>query len=288
MSDIKGLGLIPSPIDRRTLLMSAFLPTFPIPRKKDYTVQMTKVRDQGQEGACVGFATAVGVREFQEKKEHNRYIVLSPRFLYEEARKIDGFPDDEAGTSCLAAMKVLKEKGVCEEEFWPYSVEHPGRPKPGVEENAKQYRIKGYAKLDSLETMKRSLIVNGPFLIGVPVYNNWRTQAVWETGKVPMPPENESPVGGHALCVVGYDDDTQLFKFKNSWGPDWGDEGYGYLPYQYMNLDFSEAWSATDLIDNPETLVQAKERVLKNLGVDYIEEESEEGFETSSQQITYH
>lgn len=288
MSEVKGLGFIPSPNDRRNLMMSAFLPTFPIPEKKDYTEEMTPVGDQGEEGACVGFAVAIGLKEYQEKKEHQRHIPLSPRFVYEEARKIDGFPDHEQGTSCLAAMKVLEQKGVCEWDFWPYDVQRVGEPKPGTEENAKQYRIQAYGQLDSLETMKRSLVVDGPFVAGVPVYENWRTQEVWGTGKIPAPPENENPIGGHAICMVGYDDDTQLFKFKNSWGPRWGENGYGYLPYQYMELEYSEAFSATDLIGNPNDLIRAKERVLEKLGEDFIENQPGKAFENTSQKVTYH
>ena len=69
-------------------------------------------------------------------------------------------------------------------------------------------------------------------------------------------PGNSSLRGGHAICVVGYDDDTQLFKFKNSWSNSWGDNGYGYLPYEFMgmvdnhNQLICEAWSATDLIED--------------------------------------
>jgi hypothetical protein len=47
----------------------------------------------------------------------------------------------------------------------------------------------------------------------------------------------------HAVCVIGFDDSTQLFKFRNSWGPSWGDNGHGYLPFSYMRYYMSEAWA---------------------------------------------
>ena len=180
MSEIKGLGFIPSPEDRRDLLMSAILPVFSAPSKMDYTQQMTAVRDRGSEGTCVGFACAVGLKEFQEKKEHTRDIELSPRFLYQKCKEIDGIPNQE-GTYIRTALSVLSEAGVCEESYWPYKAQEPGAPKPGADENAGRYKIKtgAYARLDSLDTMKRSLIVNGPFVAGVPVYENWSSQEVW-------------------------------------------------------------------------------------------------------------
>lgn len=292
MSEIKGLGFFPSPEDRRDLLMSAFLPVFSTPPKIDFTEQMSDVRDQGSEGTCVGFACAVGVKEYQEKIEHTKQIGLSPRFLYQKCKERDGFPDQE-GTYIKIALEVLNEIGVCEEQYWPYIAHNSGSPKPGAEENANRYKIKAgaYARLDSLDTMKKSLVVNGPFVAGVPVYENWSTQDVWSTGKIPMP--GNSPLrGGHAICVVGYDDDTQLFKFKNSWTTGWGDNGYGYLPYDYMELldeedkKICEAWSATDLIEDPEPLVRAKEKVLQRLEIDYKGDTKE--FKGSDQTIEYH
>jgi len=51
---------------------------------------------------------------------------------------------------------------------------------------------------------------------------------------LPLPGANESIVGGHAVLAVGYDDTTQLFTFRNSWGAAVGDKGYFYMPYAYL------------------------------------------------------
>ena len=284
MTEIKGLGLIPSPEDKRDILMATFLPTFSVPSKLDYTDKMTPVRDQGPEGTCVGFASSCGMKEYQEKKEHGKEIDLSPRFLYQECKKRDGMPDTE-GTHIRIALEVLKEIGVCEEDYWPYIARNPGSPKPGAEQNANHYKIKAYARLDSLEVMKKSLVVNGPCVAGVPVYNNWQTQEVYSTGKIPLPGDSRI-VGGHAICIVGYDDTNQVFKFRNSWSDGWGDNGYGYLPYEYMELRESEAWSATDLIEDPETIVRAKEKVLQKLEIDNKGETK--NFKSNNQTIEYH
>jgi len=49
-----------------------------------------------------------------------------------------------------------------------------------------------------------------------------------------MPDLKERSLGGHAVIVMGYDDDTECFIVKNSWGTKWGDKGYFYMPYDYL------------------------------------------------------
>lgn len=111
--------------------------------------------------------------------------------------------------------------------------------------------------------MKRSLLVNGPFLAGVKVFKSWFNKKAERSGFIPMPKRNEELMGGHAICIVGYDDKLKIFKFKNSWGAAWADQGYGYLPYAYMEKYSSDTWSATDLIENPKALVRLR---MKNTG----------------------
>lgn len=87
MSEIKGLGFIPSPEDRRDILMSTILPVFSAPRKVDYTEQMTAVRDQGEEGTCVGFACAVGLKEYQEKKNAQLTLAFHQDFYIKSVKR---------------------------------------------------------------------------------------------------------------------------------------------------------------------------------------------------------
>jgi C1A family cysteine protease len=256
------LGCKKDPEDLRDIPMGLVLPAIPVPLSIDYTSKMTPVRNQGDEGTCVAFASVVGVKEFEDQKEYRKLIELSPRYVYSLCKKFDGFPEEE-GTYPRIAMKMLLKYGVCPEFFWPYRPFQNNDHKPGADQKAKNYRIKAYARLKDIAEMKRSLMVNGPFLAGVKVFDSWFDPSVARTGMVPMPKKGEDLTGGHAICIVGYDDRKKLFKFKNSWSKKWADRGYGYLKYEYLSRYCQDAWSATDLIVNPKALVKKIEELLK-------------------------
>ncbi|MFH1128127.1 MAG: C1 family peptidase [Candidatus Omnitrophota bacterium] len=256
-----SLGCKKDPKDLRDIPMSLVLPAIPIPVGIDYTAKMTPVRDQGDEGTCVAFASVVGLKEYQDTSEFKKLIELSPRFIYNLCKENDGAPSEE-GTYPRVAMKMLVEYGVCPEAFWPYFPYQTDEPKKGAQKLAKKYQIKAYARLKGITEMKRSLVINGPFLAGVEVYKSWFNQDAEKTGLIPIPKPNEELMGGHAICIVGYDNAKKLFKFKNSWSAKWADCGYGYLPYAYLKKYCSDAWSATDLIENPKALVKKLEQII--------------------------
>src|SRR4051794_19382827 len=89
-----GTGYIPSPIDKRDLIMGGFLPLVLLTPEIDYsTDKVVKVRFQGTKDTCVGFAFAA-MKEYQELKEHKRYIPLSPLYLYQKCKEVDNIRDD--------------------------------------------------------------------------------------------------------------------------------------------------------------------------------------------------
>jgi len=238
----RPLGYVPSPPDSRDYILEVSKRLY-IPSSIDYSSEMTPVEDQGSEGSCVGFACD-SFKEWQEKKDWERVINLSPRFVYEEARKIDGLPNCFDGTNLRAAMKVLNKKGLCREETCPYIPNHPVTITQKMYKEALMYRIKEYWNIRR-EDIKGALVQNGPIVAGVSVYQNWFADSVEETGIIPLP--SGKLLGGHAICLAGYDDDH--IKFKNSWSTDWGAQGYGYLPWEY---EISEAWVTVDnIVDEP-------------------------------------
>ncbi|MCK4995180.1 MAG: C1 family peptidase [Candidatus Omnitrophica bacterium] len=248
---IKKLGCIKDKFNGKDYLMRAYLPVVKLPKKIDYTKKLSPVRDQGNEGTCVSFACASGMKEYQEMLDYEKLVELSPRFIYSECKKIDGMPESE-GTTLRAAMQVLSKKGVCQEKFWPYKPYQKDKAKKGFSTNAKKFRIKTYARILNLNELRLNIATKGPCIIGVQVYEGMMKT---KTGLVPMPKKNESALGGHAICPVGYDDTKKLIKFKNSWSDKWGQKGYGFLNYAYIEQYMIDAWSSVDIEDpNPLTL----------------------------------
>ncbi|QNF28516.1 C1 family peptidase [Metabacillus elymi] len=221
---------------------------------------MLPVRNQGQENSCVGFGVSA-CKEYFDKKEYSKDIILSSRYVYEEARRTVGIPDEQIGTPIPAALDTLVKQGICEESFWPYTENNKGTPNSDYNENAKKYRIKSYAKITSTMDAFKFLTTHGPCVMLVPVYKSWSEEPAQSTGKLPIPPLNlelvkkekfpvsdkDTPEGMHCICIVGYNDETQTLKFKNSWGS-WGDCGYGYLPYEYFSLDTIECYTMIDIV----------------------------------------
>lgn len=246
-----SFGLHKSLFDNRDYLIFGFFTAITLPEKYSVENDMTPVRSQSKEGACVGFALATGVKEWQEQKDYSKFIELSPRYIYEEAKKISGHT---SGTTLRAAMKVVREKGVCEENLWPYEVPQISAKSPSADSNAKRFKIKTYARITNLNELKHSLVQFGPILIGVKVYSGMKEAK--DTGIVPNPScWNRKVLGGHALCAVGYNNKSPHFKkdghikCKNSWGKDFGDKGYIYLSYKYIKANMIDAFSCVDILD---------------------------------------
>lgn len=237
------VGIQPDPPDDRDILMVSLLPEVELPVKKDYRNLMGSVRDQGDEPLCGGFSSS-SMKESQEWKERGKFIRFSPRHSYVMSRIVEPIKGD--GTTLRALVKALHQFGICEESFWPFIPGKEGSPKPGADENAYQYRISAYARLHNFSDITRSLIANGPGLIGLHVTPEW--YSIPETGIMEPLEDWVYSYGGHAVCYCGYDRENKLLLIKNSWGADWGDKGYAWIPFETVEKLWISAWSATDLI----------------------------------------
>lgn len=242
-----------------------------LPNEIDHTLDMSPVKDQGNLGSCVGFAVSA-MKECQERKEHLEEIAKGKRgrpkvydyseaWLYWNSKKVDPWPNEE-GTSIRYAMKVLQKIGVPTEKGWPYKdvndVNQVGEPKKWADLVARWALIGKYWRIETLTELRLALI-NGPVPIGVPCF--YEFFFVGSDGVIPYPSNSNQIYGGHAICAVGYDNDKQLVKFKNSWGKTWGDDGYGYLPYKYIEDFLWDAWTCEDLNVTRDMLKGARELI---------------------------
>ena len=221
----------------------------------DYTEEMSPVKNQGSLGSCVGFAV-VAMKEWQEQQEHLKELAegkkykrrpknydLSEQWLYYKCKEIDCWPNEE-GTSIRFAMTTLNKIGVPCEKAWPYNTKTTGKPKRWARLVARWSLGGEYTRLLTPEDIIKSLRNNGPVPIGVGVFYEMFYP---NNGMIKYPSDPNTCYGGHAICLVGWNPESKLFKFKNSWGDDWGQEGYGYLSYAYIRDFCWDAWEIKDL-----------------------------------------
>jgi C1A family cysteine protease len=133
-------------------------------------------------------------------------------------------------------IKSVNQQGVCPENLWPYIVKKfKTKPSKSCYTLALKDKALKYGTINqTLTDMKSCLASKYPIVFGFTVYQSFESDQVAKTGIVPMPGRNDSPLGGHAVLIVGYDDVKRLFKVRNSWGASWGDKGYFYMSYDYL------------------------------------------------------
>lgn len=218
-----------------------------LPTKVDLRAGCSPVVDQGQLGSCTANAIASGLREYLELKAGQPLTTLSRLFLYYEERSLEGTIGEDSGAEIRDGMKVLNQIGVCPESDWPYDINTFTNPPTNQEvTDAAAYKINEYHRITSLNLLKAALAQGLPVVIGIDVYESFESDQVAKTGIIPMPnTDTEKYLGGHAVLVVGYDDNRDIFFVRNSWGTLWGDQGYFYLPYNYYNKGYvSDCWTS--------------------------------------------
>lgn len=243
-NEMYALGCRPDPRDDRDHLLTA-APVGDLPEAHSWRDILPPVRNQLNEGICVGFSTAAMLEAFEAKS--GRQTVLSPRYLYFLCKRLDGAPGEQ-GTYPRIAMKVANDMGTVQERLLPYRPNQQVDPAlvDALAPEAAPYRTQSYARIRNVEDLEAALYHNGPVVAGVTVYRAW--YSVGADGIVPM--DRTNPLGGHAILIVGYNRATRLLEFRNSWGG-WGNSGYGYLPYDYLTDDGADLWTAVDCDPNP-------------------------------------
>ncbi|NBC50022.1 MAG: DUF4214 domain-containing protein [Gammaproteobacteria bacterium] len=228
-----------------------------IPTAVDLSANFPLPGDQGRQGSCVGWATAYAIKSYFEKREigwelDRREHVFSPAFIF-NAIALPGcggsYPND--------ALERLSTVGAATMDKMSYTdQECSTQPNAGAVDQAYNYRIQSWGTLRTVADMKAQLANRRPVLLGIQTYPSFNAltgpDAVYNTF-------SGSPQGGHAVAIVGYDDDRYggAFRVINSWSTNWGDGGYFWFPYDAVSEPnvFMAAFSLEDRA-NDETPVE--------------------------------
>lgn len=251
------LGWLPDVPDTRDIPFAA---VFRIPRKlparADLRAGCSPVEDQESLGSCTAQAL-VGALEFLElralsapsdkseianpKSKISRFRDLSRLFVYYNERAASGTVQEDSGAMLRTGIKTLKAQGVCREALWPYAIRRfTEKPTATCYTEAADHQVTAYQRLnrtspvDALAEMKACLAMGLPFVFGFAVYEHVMSAAVARTGRIRLPGKGERMLGGHAVMAVGYQENTRMVLFRNSWGAAWGQAGYGQMPYAYL------------------------------------------------------
>ena len=201
------------------------------------------VYDQGQIGSCTANAIGAAHQFEQMKQDKEKAFNPSRLFIYWNERDMEGSVGQDAGAQIRDGIKSVVSLGVCPESQWDYDTSRfTTKPPQPCYDEALKHQVMEYQRVDNtLAAMKGCLAEGYPFVLGFSVYESFESDEVASTGDAPMPGPRESQLGGHAVMAVGYDDATQRFLIRNSWGPGWGKDGNFTLPYEYLtNSDLSD------------------------------------------------
>lgn len=221
------------------------------PSSVDLRKWCSPVEDQGDLGSCTANAGA-GLLEYFERRAFGRHLDASRLFLYKVTRNLLNWTGDR-GAYLRSTMKGMVLFGIPPEKYWPYDVSaFDEEPSSFCYAFADNYKTIQYYRLDpagttpgrALSNVRESLAGGIPCMFGFSVYSCMPGQG--EGGDIPFPDPADTLEGGHAVVAVGYDDSHRVGKdrgallIRNSWGTGWGEKGYGWLPYAYVEQELAD------------------------------------------------
>lgn len=226
----------------------------PLPERVSLEKFAPRRLNQGQQGSCVAWASAYGARTIVQAEATGtdpNSTAFSPSFLYNQI-KLD---NQCQGAYIYKAMETMLAGGVLPLSKFAYNDESCQKQPTGDDkQQAQQFRIKGFQRLSlngddqrtDMLAMKQQLSQGSPVVIGMMVGGSFMQDMAGR--EVWMPTQNDyrmAGFGGHAMCVIGYDDYKEggAFQIMNSWGPEWGQNGLAWVRYADFDFFAKEAYA---------------------------------------------
>ena len=232
----------PDGVDFRDKMYIPTLVEVPVQRElKVYREVGAPILDQGEEGACTGFGLAtVAHYLLLTRKDSRDPAPISPFMFYDMARRYDEWAgEDYEGSSCRGAIKGWYKHGVCKQALWSSSSNKIKALSEDVVTDAAARPLGAYFRVNhkDLVAMHSAITEAGVLYASATVHTGW--EKVKSNGKVRL---ETTPLGGHAFAIVAYDQEG--FWIQNSWGGDWGHEGFCHITYQDWLVNGTDVWAA--------------------------------------------
>jgi C1A family cysteine protease len=232
----KHYGWRPDTPDMRDHLL-AVAPAKKLPATTSLRSAMPPVYDQGELGSCT--ANSIGaILELNQRKQNEPNAATPSRlFIYYNERVMEGTVSEDSGAEIRDGIKSVAQIGAPPETSWPYDVtKFATKPPAKVYTEAKKHQALRYSRVVQDTVPIQTVLAGGEAIsFGFTVYTSFENN-IGPDGIVPMPQTDEKVLGGHAVVAVGYKPiKGQLyFECRNSWGTDWGDAGYFWMPAAYV------------------------------------------------------
>ena len=202
--------------------------------------KLPPLKFQGHLGSCVAHGVRFSIVAADMAIGINVPIEPSRLHIYYHGRELMNTIDSDSGLTIRDGIKAAVKFGYCPEDLWPYSDDgatFKRKPPSSVEDIAKVNRVIKYQAVQQDATqLKSAIVAEGldtpkPVVFGFTCY-----QSIFQApnGDIQNPGIFDSMVGGHAICLCGFDDAKQRFLVAN-WWEGWGTQGgYGTMSYSYV------------------------------------------------------
>jgi hypothetical protein len=197
------------------------------------------IENQQQVGSCTGNALVSAYELMTQRLYPEHYTELSRMFVYYNARIYEDTVTWDSGASIKSGLRGLKTYGVCKESIWPYTLNNLfAKPSDEAYAEAKHRQITKYERLVSIADAIDAINNYYPVVSGIEVFESFYDL----TEERSIITEDVGSSEGHAVLLVGYDSSKKVFIVENSFGKNWGDAGYFYMPFDYYSEYMLEQW----------------------------------------------
>ena len=221
------------------------------PNIVDLRAFCSPIENQGSLGSCTGQAIA-GAIELLNKR-NRKPTDVSRLFIYYYERLLLGTVNYDSGAYIRDGIKATNHYGASLESYWPYDIrKFRQEPISEAKTDALNRKVTRYERVNDFNGCVDALSNGYPVIMGFRVYDSFMSKNVARTGIMPYPnTKRERLLGGHAVLLVGYNKAKKVFIVRNSWGTNWGDKGYFYMPFDIVKPNMSSDYWIIKSVNNP-------------------------------------